>query len=169
MIVQLFHFLQNSLRFNTFSCLLVLIFIFAFGSSGCAEDQTPEETPEAVPTVQEPPATEGPPGDAAEMAEPVAETEPPNAREEAQEQLTKAEEAVGKAEQLLQQAPMGKDSDLALSALHTDLNSAQVLLQTGQGNFDEKQFQLALTQAREATEKASAVAQHVEQAINTVK
>ncbi|MEO7860117.1 MAG: hypothetical protein ABIU05_06675 [Nitrospirales bacterium] len=89
-------------------------------------------------------------------------------RLQAQEQLTQGNEAVEKAEQLLRRAPMGKESDLALSALQRNLDSARNLLRTGQTHFDEKKFEMAQTQAHQATEKASAVYEHIEQAISAV-
>ncbi|MCA9501285.1 MAG: hypothetical protein KC588_19000 [Nitrospira sp.] len=97
---------------------------------------------------------------------PVAISEP--SRQPAQEELDRANFAIGKAEQLLRRAPMGKGSDLALSALERDLDSARTLLRTGQTHFDEQKFEIAQTQAHQATEKASAVYKHIEQAISIV-
>lgn len=152
---------------------LCFFVILAVGIQGCSDSED-----KASPTTQEKPAptTSGiVPKDAqapSSMGEqgkgslPVTTPEP--SRQPAQEELDHANLAIGKAEQLLRQAPMGKGSDLALSALQQDLDSARNLLQTGQTHFDEQKFEMAQTQAHQATEKASAVSEHIEQAINTV-
>ncbi|HNP31619.1 MAG TPA: hypothetical protein PKK23_21410 [Nitrospirales bacterium] len=95
-------------------------------------------------------------------------TTPEPSRQPAQEELDRANFAIGKAEQLLRRAPMGKESDLALLALERDLDSARSLLRTGQTHFDEQKYEMAQAQAHQATEKASAVYEHIEQAISTV-
>ena len=155
--------------------LLSLLVLIALMSAGCpgSNDQVPGEDKEPKPTAQTPPAQETPesqtisPVPDKEDNDLITDTAPSSTREEAQEQLTHAQESVGKAEQLLKRAPIGKGSDLALSNLQQELDAAQALLQTGQEQFQDQQFQLARTQAQEATKKADAVAQHIEQAINT--
>lgn len=163
--LQPFHIIRRLAKLVGF---LALAFFLILGSSGCTDDQAPENGQEPVPTVQDTPVNQEVAPEAKEE-EPVGETMPPDVREKAQDQLTKAQEAVGKAEQLLQQAPTGKGSDLALSALKKDLDSAQALLQTGQNQFQDQQFQMAQAQAQKATEKAESVAHHIEQAMNTAK
>lgn len=154
---------------------LSLFVLIALMSAGCpgSNDQVPGEDKGPKSTAQTPPAQEtsenqtiSPVPDKEENVL-MADTAPSSTREEAQEQLTHAQESVGKAEQLLKRAPVGKGSDMALSDLQKELDSAHALLQTGQKQFQDQQFQLARTQAQEATKKADAVAQHIEQAINT--
>lgn len=160
--------------------LLSLLVLIALMSAGCpgSNDQVPGEDKEPKPTAQTPPAQTPPAQETPENQtnapvpdkednDLMTDTAPSSTREEAQEQLTHAQESVGKAEQLLKRAPIGKGSDLALSDLQQELDSAHALLQTGQKQFQDQQFQLARTQAQEATKKADAVAQHIEQAINT--
>jgi hypothetical protein len=106
-------------------------------------------------------------GEAEKDLVPVTKSEPSG--QKAQEELDKANLAVGKAEQLLQQAPMGKGSDLALSALKQDLDSARTLLQTSRTHYSDQKFDIAYTEASQATEKATTVSQNIEQAINTVR
>ncbi|MGB5054772.1 MAG: hypothetical protein WBO24_10300 [Nitrospirales bacterium] len=152
---------------------LCFFVILALGIQGCSDSDD-----KASPTTQEKPA---PPTSAivpkgaqapSSMSEQVngslPVTTPEPSRQPAQEELDRATFAIEKAEQLLRRAPMGKESDLALSALQRDLDSARNLLRTGQTHFDEQKFEMAQTQAHQATEKASAVYAHIEQAISTV-
>jgi hypothetical protein len=90
-------------------------------------------------------------------------------REEAQEELTKAGNAVENVQQLLQEAPRGKGSALALSALQQDVESARDRLQIAQNHFADQEFRIAHAQAKEARENANAIAQHLSQAINSAK
>jgi hypothetical protein len=157
---------HRCLRYDISRLFLLVIFILV--STGCPEsnEQGPGEVQEPLPTTQAPPAQDAPTSPASDENGPAADTTLSSPKEEAQEQLNQAQESVENAEQMLQRAPTGKESDAALSALQQDLISAQALLQTSQEQFRDQQFQLARTQAQEAAEKADAVAQHIEQAIN---
>lgn len=152
---------------------LCFFVILAVGIQGCSDSEE-----KASPTTQEKPAPTTSaiapidaqaPSSTSEQGNvslPATTSEP--FRQPAQEELDHANFAIGKAEQLLRRAPMGKESDLALYALERDLDSARTLLRTGQTHFDEQKFEMAQTQAKQATEKASAVYEHIEQAISMV-
>ncbi|WP_447963172.1 hypothetical protein [Nitrospira sp. Ecomares 2.1] len=154
---------------------LCFFVILALGIQGCSDS----DDDKASPTTQTKPApatsaiapkeAQAPPSSTGEQGNdslPVTTPEP--SRQPAQEELERANFAIGKAEQLLRRAPMGKESDLALLALERDLDSARGLLRIGQTHFDEQKYEMAQAQAHQATEKASAVYEHIEQAISTV-
>ena len=152
-------------------CFFVLL---AVGIQGCSDSEdkvspTTQAKPAPATSAIVPKDAQAPPASTGEQENgslPITTPEP--SRQPAQEELDHANFAIGKAEQLLRRAPMGKESDLALSALERDLDSARTLLRTGQTHFDEQKFEMAQTQAKQATEKASAVYEHIEQAISTV-
>lgn len=152
-------------------CLLVLL---GLGMQGCSDSEdkaptTPQKNPASTTSVPVPkdPQVPSVTGESGQNLVPSTNSEP--SRQKAQEELDKANLAVGKAEQLLQQAPVGKGSDLALSALKQDLDSARTLLQTSRTHYSDQKFDMAHTEASQATEKAATVSQHTEQAINTVR
>ncbi len=152
-------------------CCLVLL---ALGIQGCSdsEDKAPttpqkNQAPTTSVTVPKDPEVPSVIGEAGKDL--VTGTKPEISSLKAQEELDNANQAVEKAEQLLQQAPMGKGSDLALSALKQDLDSARTLLQSSRTHYNDKKFDMAQAEARQATEKAATVSQHIEQAINTVR
>ncbi len=159
-----------TLRFKADVSTLIFLVLVSLAGSGCTEskDETDKQE-QPVARVQEPAVS--PPGSSVlqegqNVTQPDSKSDP--IRLQAQEQLTQGNEAVEKAEQLLRRAPMGKESDLALSALQRDLDSARNLLGTGQTHFVEQKFEMAQTQAHQATEKASAMYEHIEQAISTI-
>ncbi|MEO6202006.1 MAG: hypothetical protein ABIP82_02100 [Nitrospirales bacterium] len=159
-----------NLRFKANIAPLIFLVLVSLAGSGCTDskDETDKQE-QPVARVQEP-AVSPPKSSVLQKEEKVtlADIKSDPIRLQAQEQLTQGNEAVEKAEQLLRRAPMGKESDLALSALQRNLDSARNLLRTGQTHFDEKKFEMAQTQAHQATEKASAVYEHIEQAISAV-
>lgn len=152
---------------------LCFFVILAVGIQGCSDSEdkaspTAQEKPAPTPSAIAPEDAQAPSsmGEQGNGSLPVTTAEP--SRQPAQEELDHAKFAIEKAEDFLRRAPMGKGSDLALSALQQDLDSARSLLRTGQTHFDEQKFEIAQTQAHQATEKASAVYEHIEQALNTV-
>lgn len=152
---------------------LCFFVILAVGIQGCSDSDdtaspTTQEKPAPTTSAIAPKDAQAPSstGEQGNASLPVPTPEP--SRQPAQEELDHATFAIEKAEQLLRRAPMGKESDLALTALQRDLDSARNLLRTGQTHFDEQKFEMAKTQAHQATEKASAVYEHIEQAISTV-
>ncbi|WNM58340.1 hypothetical protein [Candidatus Nitrospira allomarina] len=151
-------------------CLFVFIVVSIQGCSDSEEKASPttQEKPAPATSANAPIGTEAPSTTSEQGTDSLPATQPEPFRQPAQEELDHANFAIGKAEQLLRRAPMGKESDLALSALERDLDSARTLLRTGQTHFDEQKFEMARTQAQQATEKASAVYEHIEQAISTV-
>lgn len=152
---------------------LCFFVIMAVGIQGCSDSED-----KASPTTQEKPApttsaiapkdAQAPSSMSEQETGSLPVTTPEPSRQPAQEELDHATFAIEKAEQLLRRAPMGKESDLALTVLQRDLDSARNLLRTAQTHFDEQEFELAQTQAHQATEKASTVYEHIEQAISTV-
>ncbi len=152
--------------------LTLIVFFVALGllSVGCSESENesqPVDQEKLTPPVQEtPPLQEALPQESVETGS-VSNMEP--ARKEVQEQLDAANQAVDNAERLLKQAPRGKGSDLALSALRQDLDSAQTLLGMGQTHFRDQQYSMAKDKAQEADKKANAIIQQVERARDTVK
>lgn len=152
-------------------CVLALL---AFGIQGCSDSEdkastTTQKNPAPTTSVTVPKDPQVPSVIGESEKDRVPGTQPEPSSQKAQEELDNANQAVGKAEQLLQQAPMGKGSDLALSALKQDLDSARNLLQTSRTHFNDQKFDMAHTEASQATEKATTVSQHIEQAINTVR
>jgi len=153
---------------------LCFFVILAVGIQGCSDSgdkasPTPQAKPAPATSAITPKDAQAPPSSTDEQGNgSVPITTPEPFRQPAQEELDHANFAIGKAEQLLRRAPMGKGSDLALSALERDLDSARNLLRTGQTHFDEQKFEMAQTQAHQATEKAEAVYKHIEQAISMV-
>ncbi|GJL60874.1 MAG: hypothetical protein NPIRA03_37310 [Nitrospirales bacterium] len=152
---------------------LCFFVILAVGIQGCSDSEDkaspPTQAKPAPATSAIAPIDAQAPSSTSEQGNvslPATTSEP--FRQPAQEELERANFAIGKAEQLLRRAPMGKESDLALFALERDLDSARNLLRTGQTHFDEQKYEMAQTQAQQATEKASAVYEHIEQAISTV-
>lgn len=151
-------------------CLFVFVGV---GIQGCSDSEdkaspTTQEKPAPVTSAITPKDTQTPSsmGEQGNGSLPI--TTPDPLRQPAQEELDRANFAIGKAEQLLRRAPMGKGSDLALFALERDLDSARNHLRTGQTHFDEQKYEMAQTQAHQATEKASTVYKHIEQAISMV-
>jgi hypothetical protein len=173
-------FLKQQRLFTAKFGVVALVGLMIFGSQGCSdsEEQAPGDTRESqVPSIQESPDRQQPfssPGDETdnegrEDSSSLREkAEPQVTRQAAQEELTNATEAVGKVQQLLRQAPIGKESDLALTALQQDFESARDRLQTAQAHFNDQEFRMARAQARSAKEQATSVAQHLERAINSV-
>jgi hypothetical protein len=174
-------FLEQQRFFTTKFGVLTLVVLMAFGSQGCSdtEEQAPGDARESqLPSIiQESPDRQQPFSGPGEETDDegregsnglMEETEPQVTRQAAQEELTNATEAVGKVQQLLHQAPIGKESDLALSALQQDFESARDRLQTAQAHFNDQEFRIARAQARAAKEQATSVAQHLERAINSV-
>lgn len=159
-----------TLQLNANITTLIFLVLLSVAGSGCTESNNETNGQEQPGTrVQEPAVP--PPGTSALLEEEkVTQADPQSdsIRLQAQEQLTQANEAVEKAQQLLKRAPSGKGSALAIAALHQDLDSARTLLQTSQTHFDDQKFEMAQTEARQATEKAATVSQHIEQAIKTV-
>ncbi|MEX2491306.1 MAG: hypothetical protein WD425_06065 [Nitrospirales bacterium] len=162
--------------------ILCILVVLSLGSWGCSESETPspqtevEESPStAVPVTPASPeplsefqAEESDVSDKREI-ESGASTPPDSIQSTAQEQLAQARLAVGEADRLLQRAPTGKGSDLALSALRLEFDSARALLQAGQAHYDDQQFDLAKDKAQEAEKKAKMVAGQIEQAMESVK
>jgi hypothetical protein len=162
---------SSSVRENVLAvCLLVFLVVGIQGCSDSEEKASPktQESPPPKTAVVVPEGSKAPLATGEGESGSMPATSPEPSRLKAQEELDHANQAVENAEQLLHRAPKGKGSDLALSALHQDLDSARTLLQTSQTHFDEQKFELAQMEARQATEKAGAVSQHIEQAIKTV-
>jgi len=161
-----------TLPFLVFIGSFVLLTIGSFGCSESDDQATADRQESPSPTVQETPEnqqTVSSPSEK-EQEESMADTKQIQAiREEVHDQLAKANNAVEKAEELLQRAPTGKGSDLALAALQQELESAHSLLQISQSQFDDQKFELARAQAGQAKDKADKVTQQIEQAIDTVK
>jgi hypothetical protein len=151
--------------------ILSFFILLALGPLGCSDDQAPPKSQEGgSPTAQKTPDNQEVVSDPTdENPEQVTGMESTLLRQKAQEQLNSAQETLEKARHLLQRAPSGKGSDLALSTLQQNLDTAETLFQTGQTQFNNQQYQMAQVQAREATEKADTVAQQIEQAIDTFK
>ena len=153
------------------SFIFVFLVLLSLFTLGCSESEKQAQTEIQEKTLS--PVQESPNNQQASSTLENVETGPGSGteptRQEAQDQLDTANEAVGKAQLLIKQAPSGKGSDLAISALHQELNSAQTLLQTGQTHFNDQQFTMAKDKAQEAEKKATTVIQQVKQAIETVK
>jgi hypothetical protein len=161
----------SSVRENIFAvCLFIFLVVSIQGCSDSEEKASPntQESPPPKTAVVVPEDSKAPLGTGEVESGPLPATSQELSRLEAQEELDHAKQAVEKGEQLLHRAPKGKGSDLALSALDQDLDSARTLLQTSQTHFGDQKFEMAQTEARQATEKAAAVSQHIEQAIKTV-
>lgn len=152
------------------ACLLVFLVVSTQGCSDSEEKASPTTQEKPAPTTSAiaPIDAQAPSSTSEQGNVSLPATTPEPLRQPAQEELDHANFAIGKAEQLLRRAPMGKESDLALSALERDLDSARTLLRTGQTHFDEQKFEMAQTQAKQATEEAEAVYKHIEQAISMV-
>lgn len=152
---------------------LCFFVILAVGIQGCSDSEdktspTTQEKPAPTTSAIVPKDAQAPSSTSVQGNGSLPVTTPEPSRQPAQEELDHANFAIEKAEQLLRRAPMGKESDLALTALQRDLDSARNLLRTGQTHFDEQKFEMAQTQAHQATEKASTVYEHIEQAISRV-
>ena len=154
--------------------ILVLLVIFAFINQGCSESgdeptRDRQETPS--PAVQNTPERQDMASTPTETEQEKAMTDPKiveNLHKEVQDELTDASQAVEKAEQLLQRAPTGKGSDLALEALQEEVQSAHILLQNSQAQFNDQKFEMAKADANQAKGKADKVIQQIEQAMETV-
>jgi hypothetical protein len=144
------------------------------GSSGCSgsDDETPTDRQESQsPTIEdtrERQQTASSPSETEQEKPMDDEKKIQVVRQEVQNQLAQAKTAMEKAEHLLQNAPTGKGSDVALAALQKELESAHNLLQLAHTQFDGQKFEMAQAQAGQAKGKAEKITQQIEHAMNTV-
>jgi len=80
-----------------------------------------------------------------------------------------AGDAVLTAKTLLEQAPQGKGTEADLAALHADLSAVEESLPTVQQAIDNGDYLGAVSKARPLQEKADAVSNEVQQAIEKIR
>lgn len=94
--------------------------------------------------------------------EPLIKDEP--VKEELLTAMKEAEMALQESQELLSEAPAGKDSDTSLRALDSELQAAERRLSDARGTIEQGDYTKAKTQIREIKDAADHVKQQITQA-----